>query len=156
MDQTEIQNFITMLAGRKWLPMFILTIGWATRLLSDKSKLPYFNIPSRWQPVLVLVLAQVYSTANAVMVGVPVRGAIIQGFTVAFVTMGLFDLVVKAVFNDHPPQWLSALALVFDKPPSSPPTQSSPSAPGLTVEELRDVAPPSKSGEVQSAPAKKD
>ena len=123
MDQTEITNALMLLAGRKWLLLFILIIGWLTRLFSDKSRFPA-TIPARWQPVVVLVLSQVYSTATAVQSGVPWRTAIVQGLLVAFMTMGLFDLVVKAFFNGNEPKWLGWIALIFPraKPDDPAPT----------------------------------
>lgn len=114
MDQTEISNALMLLAGRKWLLLFILIIGWFTRLFSDKSRFPA-EVPARWRPVIVLVLAQCYSTATAIDKGIPWRTAVVQGLIVAFMAMGLFDLVVKAFFNGNEPRWIAWLALIFPK-----------------------------------------
>jgi hypothetical protein len=118
-DITELQDALMLLAGRKWLLLFILIIGWFARLFSDKSSFPVMNIPARWQPVCVVVLAQIYSTATAIQGGVAWRTAVVQGFLVAFVTMGLFDLVVKAVFKGNEPRWIAWLVLIFPKAKSN-------------------------------------
>lgn len=123
MDQQELTSALALLAGRKWLPLIVLLIGWATRLLSDKSRFPV-SVPTRWQPVIVLALSTLYATGTAVVSGASWRDAAVHAFVVACVTMGAFDLLVKAVFDGKEPTWLGWIALVFPKPAGTgtPPT----------------------------------
>lgn len=84
--------------SQMWMGVAIIAIGTVTRLLKDDTKIP-INIPARWQPVVTLLLGQLYAVLQAVQGGMAWKDAIIQGFQVAFVTMGLFDLVIKALFG---------------------------------------------------------
>jgi len=132
--EQELAQALALLAGRKWLPLFVVAIGWATRLLSDKSRFPA-EVPARWQPVVVLGLSVLYSAVTAVASGATWKAAAIHSFVVAFVVMGAFDLLVKAVFNGREPTWLGWLALVSRNPAGSP-------APGdLTKKDLQDTPP---------------
>ena len=101
-------TFVAFVASKQWMPMAILVIGYLVRLTSQQSKFP-LNIPTRWQPIVVLALGQVY----AVMVSVSGGGAwgpsALHGLEVAIWTMGLFDVVVKAVWNGNTPPWLSVI-----------------------------------------------
>jgi len=101
-------TFVAFVASKQWMPMAILVIGYLVRLTSQQSKFP-LNIPTRWQPIVVLALGQVY----AVMVSVSGGGAwgpsALHGLEVAVWTMGLFDVVVKAVWNGNTPPWLSVI-----------------------------------------------
>ena len=44
--------------------------------------------------------------------------AIVTGLVVSFFTMGLYDLVVRAIFGDQVPWWIDIFALIF--PPKKP------------------------------------
>lgn len=97
--------FCTFWSSRAWMPVAIVVIGYLVRLTSDRSAFP-INIPSRWQPVVVVVLGQAYGILVAVMGGLPWGTAALHGLETAVWAMGFFDLLVKAVWNGAEPAWL--------------------------------------------------
>jgi hypothetical protein len=103
----------------------VLVVGVIVRLLKSDTRIP-IDIPPRWQPVLVLGLGQLYAVLQSVVDGAPWRQAAVDGLKVAFVSMGLFDLVVKAAFKGDSPWWLAWLLRPGDgrarqvAPPASP------------------------------------
>jgi hypothetical protein len=111
MDLTTIMQLVDDFTGHKWLPAAVVLIGWLTTLLSDTSKFP-ITIPDRWKPMAVLILGQVYATVQAVAGGVTWPHAVWGGLVAAFGTMGLFDVVVKAIFQGQLPKWLQWLAAI--------------------------------------------
>lgn len=125
MDADQLVSFIL---EKKWLALAILVIGYITRLLSDDSKFPV-SVPARFHPLVVTVLGQVLGALMMIQGGASWKVAVLTGLAVSFCTMGLFDLLVKAIFNGSPPWWIDILALVFPKssggklppPPKVPP-----------------------------------
>lgn len=111
MDLTTILAFVADFQGHKWLPLAVLLIGYLTTLMSDTSKFP-INIPDRWKPVLVVGLGQVYAVLTAASGGDTWSHAVWSGAVAAFGTMGLFDLLVRAIFNGNLPKWLAWLAVI--------------------------------------------
>lgn len=102
-----------------YLPLAIVIVGYLARLTSDMSKFP-INIPQRAQPLVVLVLGQGYAVLLTIGGGMPWKDALLQGFLTSLLTMGLFDLVIKAWFGGKEPAWLARLTLIF---PSKPKTE---------------------------------
>ena len=100
--------FLAFWQHRTWMPVAIIAIGYVVRLCATDTKFP-INIPSRWQPVLVVVLGQVYALLVAVSGGMTWGGAALHGLEVAAWTMGLFDLVIKAVYGNNEPAWLALI-----------------------------------------------
>lgn len=105
-----MQAFALLKAGG-WLPLSVLVVGFVARLLKSDTKIP-INIPARWQPFLVLFLGQ----AAAILTSLEHVGAglwlpvLAKGLFTALITMGLFDVLVKAVFNGKDlPSFLSFL-----------------------------------------------
>lgn len=97
------------IVAHKWLPLAVLVVGVLTRALKDDTKLP-INIPARWQPVVVLAFSFAYAALQAYASGAPWQTAVKDAATIAVVTMGAFDILVKAVFNGNDaPAWLSFL-----------------------------------------------
>lgn len=90
------------------LGIAVVVVGAITRLLKSDTKFP-IDIPARWQPVIVLVIGQAYAVLQAIVGGVNWKTAVTSGLQVAFLTMGLFDLVIKALFNGDAPWWLAWL-----------------------------------------------
>jgi hypothetical protein len=111
MDINTILQAIADVTGQKWLPLAVLIVGWLTTMLGDTSKFP-INIPDRWKPVIVIVLGQVYAVLQAVTGGASAGKAIWNGLLTSFVTMGMFDVVIKAIFQGNLPKWLAWLALI--------------------------------------------
>lgn len=116
MDQ---QALIDAILHMKWLPLAIIVIGYLTRLLTDESKFPV-SVPARWRPVVVVVLGQLYGCLMLAENGATWKTVVVTGLVTSFVTMGLFDLLVKAVFNGQPPWWVDVLALIFPSNPTKP------------------------------------
>lgn len=116
MDHQQLTEAILQL---KWLPIAIIVIGYLTRLLADESKFPV-SVPGRWRPVVVVVLGQLYGCLMLLAAGSTWKEAVITGLVTSFVTMGLFDLLVKAVFNGQPPWWIDILALIFPPAKTKP------------------------------------
>jgi hypothetical protein len=101
-------TFVAFIASKQWMPVAIIAIGYLVRLTSQNSKFP-INVSTRWQPVIVVALGQVYAVLVAVSSGARWDLAIEHGLETAAWTMGLFDLVVKAIWNGTEPTWLSML-----------------------------------------------
>ena len=107
-----IDVLIQSALAHRWLGLAIVIIGWLTRIVSSDSAFPV-TIPTRWKPVLVIILGQAYGALTLILGGASWQSAVIDGLMVAFCTMGLFDLVIKAIFNGNEPRWIKILALVF-------------------------------------------
>lgn len=111
MDPNSIMQALTLAMGHQWMPLAVLVVGWLVMACSDTSKLP-ISIPDRFKPLLVLVLGQVYAVLEAVQGGSAWQAAVWHGLVVAFTTMGLFDVLVKAIFNGNLPTWLQWVTLI--------------------------------------------
>lgn len=107
--------------GSKWGPLMILVSSWVVQLLTQDSKFP-ISLPAKWnsnvwKPVVVLLA----STAQAIVVSIiqqhvdPVH-AILLGLRTAMWTLGLWALVIKAIYNGKPPKWMDYLAFILPKP----------------------------------------
>lgn len=99
-------NLQTILLGNSnvALAVAVMVVGAIVRLLKDDTKFP-IDIPARWQPVVTVFIGQVYAVLQAIAGGVDWKVAVGAGLKVAFVAMGLFDLVVKALLNGHDAPW---------------------------------------------------
>jgi len=97
--------FVMFWTSRAWMPIAILAIGYFARLCATDTKFP-INIPARWQPLFVLALGQLYAILVAVSGGLGWGAASVHGLETAVWTMGLFDVLVKAIWNGTEPTWL--------------------------------------------------
>jgi len=113
-----MEQILALFIAHKWMALAIVTIGYLTRLSKDDSRFPV-TIPSRWRPVVPLVLGQVYAALVASQGGMPWKQAVMVGLTTSVWTLGLYALVIGALFNGNEPQWLKTLALVLPRSPSS-------------------------------------
>lgn len=114
MDLTTILAFFQDVTGHKWLPLAILVVAWLVAACSDTSKLP-ISIPDRYKPVAVIVLGQVYAVLQAITGGVPWKRAVWNGLVTAFGAMALFDVIVKTIWQGHPPAWLAKFTFIDPK-----------------------------------------
>lgn len=114
MNYDNVMLMIQDFTGHQWIPLAILVVGWLTSMFSDVSNFPV-NIPDRWKPVVVIVLGQAYAVLEAIQGGSAWKTAVTHGLVVSFTTMGLFDLLVKAVFNGNIPSWLQVVSLFNPK-----------------------------------------
>lgn len=113
---------LSFFASRQWMPVAILVIGYAVRLTSSDSPFPV-NIPARWRPLVVLALGQLYAILTAVLGGLPWSVALLHGFETAVWTMGLFDVVVNAIWNGTEPSWLQLLLGIVKTQIPQPPVE---------------------------------
>lgn len=104
-----MEQILALITGRHWLALAVLVIAYLVRITASDSKFPV-TIPDRWKPVVVLTLGQVYAALIAIQGGTAWKVAAFHGFMTALVTMGLFDVVAKALFNGREPAWFKALA----------------------------------------------
>lgn len=123
-----VTQLLALLLAHKWLAGGVVLVGFVARLFKDDTKFPV-NIPARWQPVLVVALWQLYAVlvqVQSVAAGTPLLPIVGHALWMAFFTMGLFDLVVKALFNGKDiPAFLSVIlkteaAIRGDAPPAEP------------------------------------
>lgn len=137
-----VPTLLSLFQQHAWMALAVLVMGFVTRVLKSDTKFP-IDIPSRWQPVIVLVLGQAYAGLQAVAGGVAWKTAVTQGLVASFLTMGLFDLVVKAAFDgkDIPPffTWLLKFERTLDVT-----TTSSEAKTHLTVDEKVEEKPAEK------------
>lgn len=130
-------------ADGKWLLLAIAAITYVTRLTAPDSKFP-LHIPTRWAPLVALALGQVLAALQVVAGGTTAPRAIFNGAVVSFISMGSFDVVAKAVMGDKEwPQWLKALAFVFDRQRATAKTPSVP-PPTPLEKSLAAANPPSR------------
>lgn len=111
MDAKTLLALIDDVSGHKWLPLAVVVISYLVSLTNDWSKFPV-TVPDRWKPVVALALGQAYAVLSATAGGTPWKLAVRDGVIAAFVTMGAYDVVVKALYGDKPiPRWLAWLSL---------------------------------------------
>jgi len=137
-----METILALLIAHKWMALAVAVTGYLARLSKDDSRFPV-SIPSRYRPVLVLVLGQGYAVLQATQNGMPWQEAIKMGLTTSVWTLGLYSLVIKALFNGTEPAWMKTLALVFPAPPSPAPTPAPTPAPSqadvpVTVDQAPD------------------
>jgi hypothetical protein len=106
-----IQPALDAFTSHHWLALAVIVIGYLVRLTAPDSKFP-ITIPDRWKPLVVLVLAQAYAVLVAIQGGVAVKTAIIHGVMTWLVTLGVYDVIIKAIFNGVEPKWLKYIAFV--------------------------------------------
>lgn len=110
MTPDDVQRLLADFQAHRWLPVAVVVLGYLVRLVRCDSRFP-INLPPRWQPVVAIVLGQAYAVVVAVTGGMRWPWAIVEGFIVAFTTMGLWDLLVKAIWNGHEPTWMKRAAM---------------------------------------------
>ena len=112
---------VLFFASKQWMPIAIIAIAYLVRLTSDQSKFPVF-VAARWRPMIVIALAQVYAILAAVQAGTTWQDAGLHGLETAVWTMGLFDVLVNAIWNGKEPPWLAfLLGFVKGEVPRPPP-----------------------------------
>lgn len=122
LDPETISFLLAAISEHKWLGVAVIVLGMVVRLLKSDTKLP-INIPQRWLPLATIVLGQAYSVCQMIASGMAWKPAVMQGLKVSLLTMGLFDVVVKAVFNGKDlPVWLGWLLKPAD--PTDPPADA--------------------------------
>ncbi len=103
MQPTDPSQLVPMILAlfhsHSWLALAVVVMGFVTRLLKSDTKLPV-NIPARWQPVIVVVLGQVYAVLQATAGGLTWKLAVEQGVYASFITLGLFDLVAHLTVDE--------------------------------------------------------
>lgn len=124
----DLQSLIALASQHQWMPVAILVIGYIVRLSKDDSRFPV-SIPERWRPVLVLVLGQVYAALQSVQSGASWKVVAWHGLTTAVWTMGLYSLVMKALFNGKEPAFMKLIAMVLPPPPPAEPPAAEPAKP---------------------------
>jgi len=121
MDAETLSDLLTQLAQlgttHKWLPLAILVMSWGTALTNNWSRFPV-TVPTRYQPLVVLVMGQVYGMLEAVLGGASWKNAVVSGLVASVGTMGAYDVVMKALFNGQVPPWLAWLAAAKTPPPA--------------------------------------
>lgn len=116
----DLATILALLKQHAWLAAGVIIVGLIVRMLKSDAKFP-INIPTRWLPVATLVLSQAYTTLEAIQSGTPWKTAVWTGLTLAMTTMGLFDLVIKAVLNGKDmPAWLGWLLKELPVAPPQP------------------------------------
>lgn len=104
-----VLNAWNAIAQHQWLLLATVVCGFVVRLLADDTKFP-IDIPRRWLPVATVAVTTLYSALESILKGTTWQEATVNALKYAFVTMGLFDVVVKAWLNgkDMPPflTWL--------------------------------------------------
>jgi hypothetical protein len=121
----DADTLIKTVMAKRWLAAAIVVLGYMTRLVRDDSRFPV-TLNKRWHPVFVVLFSQAFFVACAVEQGTPVKSAAVTALVVAFSTMGLFDLVMKALLNGNEPAWMKWLALAVEKQPVIPPPDTLP------------------------------
>jgi hypothetical protein len=123
--EDPLGQLLALASAHNYLALAILTIGWVLRLLSPQSKFPV-TLPliagRDARPLVGAVLGLTYGILVAHKAGEAWLPAIEHGAMTGLLTLGLFDLIVKFVWNGKAPSWIDALAGVFPKakPPEDP------------------------------------
>ena len=119
MDPQTVQAAWALFQSHNYLGFAILVIGWLVTLLSPSSKFK-LTIPTIYgrdpKPLIAAVLGMAYGVLVAHKGGEAWLPSVQHGLMTGLLTMGLFDLVVKFVFNGNAPAFMNALAMVFPKP----------------------------------------
>lgn len=104
----------------KYLALAIAMIGWMVSLTSDWSKFP-ITVPGRYQPLIAVGLGVVYKILLDHQNGTPWWRAIGEGVMIGLVTAGLYDAIIKAIFDGKIPTWMRWLSMGKRKPEQEPP-----------------------------------
>lgn len=111
---TPLQQIIAFITAHNWLALAVFVIGYLVRLTSPNSKFP-LSISPRFQPAIVVVLATLYAILQAHLMGSSWADALLHAGLAAAISMSLFDVVVKMIFNGKEPAWLQWLVLMVDQ-----------------------------------------
>jgi hypothetical protein len=115
-----ISSAVQDAVGHKWMAFAVVLATYLPAILQGKSAFP-ISVPAswnenRWKPVVVIVVCEASAVVLAVNYGETWQHAAFVGLKAAIWTMGLWAVVVKAIFKDNPPKWLEAIAFVFTPP----------------------------------------
>jgi hypothetical protein len=115
-----ISSAVQDAVGHKWMALAVVLATYLPAILQGKSAFP-ISVPAswnenRWKPVVVIVVCEAAAVVLAVSYGETWQHAVFVGLKASIWTMGLWAVVVKAIFKDHPPKWLEAIAFVFTPP----------------------------------------
>jgi len=112
--------------GSEWGPLMALLSGWIVQLLSEDSSFP-ISLPSSWntnvwKPVAIVLASEAQAVVVSIVQGHtdPVH-TILLGLRTAMWSMGVWALVIKAIYNGKPPNWLNYLSLIFPVPTAAAP-----------------------------------
>lgn len=127
---TVVGPAVRDLMGHEWVPAMVLLSTWGVALLSRDSRFP-ISLPAswddnRWKPVAIVVAGQVQAGVLAVTHGIPAMQAVGIGFRTAMWSLGLWALVVKAIYKDKLPNWLLWLSVALPKLPPGVELQPAP------------------------------
>ena len=107
--------------GSEWGPLMALLSGWIVQLLSEDSSFP-ISLPSSWntnvwKPVAIVLASEAQAVVVSIVQGHtdPVH-TILLGLRTAMWSMGVWALVIKAIYNGKPPQWLNYLSFILPAP----------------------------------------
>ena len=107
--------------GSEWGPLMALLSGWIVQLLSEDSSFP-ISLPSSWntnvwKPAAIVLASETQAVVVSIVQGHtdPVH-TILLGLRTAMWSMGVWALVIKAIYNGKPPQWLNRLSLILPAP----------------------------------------
>lgn len=119
MDAQVLKDLHALVQGREWIALAIIVVGWLTRMLQPDSLFPLTIRQKRWLPVVAAVLSTILAVLHDVHAHKPAAEIVVNAILLAFGTLGLFALIIKAGFDGNEPTWLKRLALVFE--PKIPP-----------------------------------
>jgi hypothetical protein len=127
--------------GSRWGPLMVLISSWIVQLLTQDSRFP-ISLPASWntnlwKPVAVLITSVAQSVVLSIVQGHsdPLH-AVLLGLQTAVWTLGLWALVIKAIYNGKPPAWTNYLALIFPTPQPLPTPPVSRTAVTLSPEDF--------------------
>lgn len=114
-----LQQLLHDATARKWFPLVVVVIGLLTQFASKNSKWPWPNVEARYQPIVALVLGQVYAVLESIQSGTPWTQAALHGVEVAFLAMGAYDIAIKTACGGTLPAWLAWLTRSVQPVPTS-------------------------------------
>ena len=125
MNLTAILPYILQLLhdamGSAWGPLMVLISGWLVQLLSDDSKFP-ISMPkawdsNQWKPAVVVIASVVQGIVVSIIQGhTDPLHAVLLGLRTAVWTLGLWSLIVKAIWNGKPPAWVNWFSAIATPP----------------------------------------
>lgn len=113
-----VLKFIGLVGAQQWAAAASLAFLWLWHATQDWSNVP---LKQTWQPALFVVFGTGYGVLQAVLGGMAWNTALFHGLGTAFLTYGLAQLVLGALFAGKTmPKWLATLLLLFPAPQPVP------------------------------------
>ena len=91
-----MDQFIALLAAHKWIALAAIVIGAVVRLLKSDGPIP-LTVPSRWRPVLAVVLGVIAGVFDKVASGGAWTQAILGGLLAALTAISSHDVVIEGL-----------------------------------------------------------